>query len=161
MAGSVRREGLAMAVETSSLTERQLAFHESGHAVLAAQLGVSVERVSIVPMEGVRSYAKLAAHPNLDTAEYLVVLLAGEEAQRRLEGGEPVATGDREQARHVLAAAGIDEAKGQELLSGGRERAVGLLAQARTWRQVEAVAAALLAEGTLDGHRFRDVVAGA
>lgn len=89
------------------------------------------------------------------------MLLGGEEAQRRRDGGEPVAKGDREQAQRVLAAAGIDAARGRQMLAAGQERARGLLAEAGTWRQVEAVAAALLAEGTLDGRRFRDVVAGA
>jgi hypothetical protein len=73
---------------------------------------------------------------------------------------------DRDRAFHeaghaVLAAAGIDEAQGRQMFTDGRERAHRLLADAGTWRRVEAVATALLAEGTLDGRRFRDIMAGA
>jgi hypothetical protein len=42
--------------------------------VLAAQLGVAIERVSIVPAPVGRSHVKLSAHPDLGAAEELVVL---------------------------------------------------------------------------------------
>lgn len=150
-----------MAVEMTELSERDRAFHEAGHAVLAAQLGADVERVSIVPSPEARSYVKLPAHPGLTPAEEVVVQLAGEEAQRRLDGGEWVVPSDRERAQQLLAAAGIDEAQGRQMFADGRERAGRLLADTGTWRRVEAVATALLAEGTLEGGRFREVMAGA
>jgi hypothetical protein len=150
-----------MAAETTAFTDRDRAFHEAGHAVLAAQLGVDIERVSIVPIPEARSHVKLSAHPGLSPAEEVVVQLAGEEAQRRLDGGGWVMPSDRERTQRLLAAAGIDEAQGRQLFADGRERAARLLADAGTWRRVEAVAAALLAEGTLEGRRFRDVMAGA
>lgn len=150
-----------MAPEMTAFTDRDRAFHEAGHAVLAAQLGVDVERVSIVPIPEARSYVKLPAHPGLLPAEEVVVQLAGEEAQRHLDGRDWVVPSDRERAQQLLVAAGIDEAQGRQMFADGRERAARLLADAGTWRRVEAVAAALLAEGTLEGRRFRDVVAGA
>src|SRR5579859_7306373 len=126
-----------MAAATDTFTQRERAFHEAGHAVLAAQLGMHVERVSIVPMEGVRSHVKFPEHPGLAPAEQLVVLLGGEEAQRRLAGGDPVAPGDRERAQQVLAAAGMDETRGRQMFTDGRARAGRLLLEALTWRQVE------------------------
>jgi hypothetical protein len=150
-----------MAAETTEYTDRTLAFHEAGHAVLAAQLGVAIERVSIVPAPVGRSHVKLSAHPDLGAAEELVVLLAGEEAQRRLDGGEPDAPKDREHAQQVLASAGVNAAQGRRMLTEGRERASRLLADPGVWRRVEAVATALLAEGSLDGRRFREIMAGA
>jgi hypothetical protein len=152
---------MTMAAETDTFTQRQRAFHEAGHAVLAAQLGEQIERVSIAPSAAASSYVKFPAHAALAPGEQLVALLAGEEAQRRLGDADPVAAGDRERARQVLSAAAIDEARGQQMLADGRAQARQLLADAATWRQVEAVAAALLAEGALDAARFRAVMAGA
>jgi hypothetical protein len=150
-----------MAIEMTEYSDRDRAFHEAGHAVLAAQFGVEIERVSIVPIPEARSHVKLPAHPGLSPAEEVVVQLAGEEAQRRLDSAEWVMPNDRVRAQQLLAAAGIDEAQGRQMFTDGRERAHRLLADAGTWRRVEAVATALFAEGTLDGRRFRDIMAGA
>lgn len=150
-----------MAAPSDAYTERQRAVHEAGHAVVAAHLGVEVERVSIVPIPEARSHVRLPSHPGIGTAEQIEVLMAGEEAQRRMEDGGPIAPGDRERAQLVLAGAGIDEARGRRMLADGQASVRLLLAEDRIWKQVEAVAAALQAEGTLDGPRFRDILASA
>jgi len=150
-----------MAAEAEAHTDRQRTVHEAGHAVVAARLGVQVERVSIVPIPGARSHVKLPAHPGISATDELVVLMAGEEAQRRLEDAGPIAPGDRERAQLVLDHEGVDEARGRQMLAEGQERARLLLAEDHIWSQVEAVTAALLAEGTLDGPRFREVLASA
>lgn len=150
-----------MAASADPYTSRQRAVHEAGHAVVAAHLGVEVERVSIVPIPEARSHVKLPSYPGIGPADQVVVLMAGEEAQRRMEDGGPIAPGDRERAQLVLDDARIDETQGRQMLAEGQERARVLLADERTWKQVEAVAAALQAEGTLDGPRFRDVLASA
>lgn len=150
-----------MDVSADPYTGRQRTVHEAAHAVVAARLGVQVERVSIVPIPEARSHVRLTSHPGISAADQVVVLMAGEEAQRRLEDTGPIAPGDRERAQLVLGGAGIDETQGRQMLADGQTRARLLLAEDRIWKQVEAVAAALLAEGTLDGPRFRDILASA
>lgn len=61
-----------MAAEMSGFTERELAVHEAGHAVLAVHFGLPVERVSIVAIPEARSHVKMAAQPVRNPAEQLV-----------------------------------------------------------------------------------------
>lgn len=150
-----------MATELGADAQRARAYHEAAHAVAAAQFGEHIARVSIVPSAQARSHVELPGHASLALGDQLVVLLAGEEAQRRLGEADARAAGDRERAQQAIAAAAFDEVRGRQLLVSGQARAHALLADAVVWRQVEAVAIALLAEGALDGDRFRALLASA
>lgn len=150
-----------MATEPDAGALRTRAYHEAAHAVLAAQFGEAITRVSIVPGPHGRSDVAFAGHASLALGDQFAVLLAGEEAQRRLGEADAMAPGDRERAQQALAAAALGEARGRRLLASGQAQAHDLLADAAVWRQVDAVATTLIAEGAIDGDRFRAILASA
>jgi hypothetical protein len=144
--------------EVEHFTDEELAYHEAGHAVIHHLTGGTISRVSIDRGDRGRGTQLADEPPPADFRQRVAVLMAGEAAleRRGVERSKVPASGasDREAARRLAGGAGLDAGAAgaaiDEALAGVRAR----LAEAPVWRQVEAVAVALLERRTLDGPQF-------
>ena len=126
------------------------AFHEAGHAVVALALGGKIKSVEI------GSEPLTHCLHRRGTTHAAVVALAGGLAERRAEPwglswGDRI---DRQCAREVAERLAPADPLGQ--LQIFLDQAEALLD--RHWREVEAVAAALLRRGKLTGQEIDDLV---
>jgi hypothetical protein len=128
--------------------EAAVAFHEAGHAIVALALGSKVRVVEIAP----RPHAHCAHRTPTNKA---ITALAGDLAEQRACPNSPwdadvdfqVACGV---AEHLAPAAPLDA------LEAFRDRSQTLLD--RHWREVEAVAGALLVYKSLTGDQVAGII---
>jgi hypothetical protein len=73
-------------------SQREIAYHEAGHAVIALGFGESVRRATIKPRAGSRGQVTLGGRQCGETALYIT--LAGPLAQRRFAPRSNWLTGD-------------------------------------------------------------------
>lgn len=164
----------------SQFTDEEMAYHEAGHAVIYARGGGRVSRLSIIradPARGTRtdsppprpadagSPPKPPA-PTGDAAKvrhWIDCLLAGEAAgylhsgRRRPESG----VGDRAAALEAARTVAADDAAAQAMVEAQWDGVVAQLRDPATWRKVEALAGAVMREGTLEGDAIARMLASA
>ena len=140
----------------SSQSPETTAYHEAGHAVIALQLGRSVQRVSILPKLqtlGRCEFQQGKPRPNEDWIEReILISLAGLAAEAKHTGHyawEGAAQDLQAVKRLVTQRAGERQAERMQkrLLS----KVEHMLEQPETWRAVELIAAELLRSETISG----------
>jgi hypothetical protein len=137
-------------VSSDAIAER-VAFHESGHCVVAVRLGLSLHSARLTPAE-VRTDYRLNAVPGKPIDERALFYLAGLFAEYRFD---PVATQvansdiDFEEAVRLLG----DNATTISRVKPLMQRAAGIVNA--NWREIEIVAHDLRRCGSLSGARIR------
>jgi hypothetical protein len=140
---------------------RLTAYHEAGHAVIALAEGRTIQEVSILPGPqrlGHCQVKKGAGRKLKDSLETdLLILLAGMAAEARLTGryGLRGAAQDLQMAQSLASLRAPNERQGQRLLERTLAKVEHLLADAATWRAVEAVATELLVSQRISGRAAR------
>jgi 8-oxo-dGTP pyrophosphatase MutT (NUDIX family) len=132
------------------------AYHEGGHAVVGIHWNVPVRKVTIVPREGDRGHIELDGDGG-DPVGDLIATLAGPAASARIAarlGGRS----DRAVAAQ-LAEGLAPPGAADDLLNVAGEAAREIVNDPETWRQVEAVAEALLERRTLTGEEVKQIMA--
>jgi hypothetical protein len=144
-----------------------VALHEAGHVVAGHRLGLDLVDVDIAPDdEGGRGHTNFARPEKVDrffAQRVLTTFLAGIAAESLAGAVDPDGIGyDVDQAAREWAALVADDRKQREkLLDEHLELARELLRPPEVWRQVEAVANALLRHGRLDRGAAVSLLAGA
>jgi hypothetical protein len=142
------------------MRDRTTAFHEAGHATFASMRGYDIRRVLLQPHrdlgpdEGGRcEVADAAAEIDAYPADFLIYLLAGAAAERRLVGRtSDRADFDVRQAREVAASA-LQQDPASEAVSSIVASATALahakMCDDRIWKWVDVTARRLLKRGVL------------
>jgi hypothetical protein len=135
------------------VASERIAYHEAGHIVVAVRVGLGLRRASIYPVAEVLTDYRLNQRSGLCVDERVMFLVAGFFAEMRYE---PTATNEANSAD--------DFERAFELVGGSvNERLKSLLGRACDlvwlhWREVEVVAEALMARGTLSGGEIREII---
>jgi ATP-dependent Zn protease len=141
-----------------------MAYHEAGHAVMAHLGGMSIHRLSILPPAAPRAAAPLPTVGKTDDAARgrIAAVLGGEAAEfvRTGRRGSLPGSQDREVARDLARSVAGGEQHVKALLADEWEQAVVRLREPGTWSRVEAVAAALLRDKTIEGDALRALLSG-
>ena len=156
---------------------RTIAYHEAGHAVACIVLGHPIKKLTIVetgeslgsclsPSPIFLNYGDTKRDRRRAARECIVTIYAGPEAQRLLKTAAALCgcDGDEESAFEVSRDFGVLP-RGCSFV--GDDRHWALLERIRLearqlvrshWPTIEALAAALLVEGTLAGERIAEIV---
>lgn len=159
----------------STEREKQIAYHEAGHAVMALINNISFRSVSVEPgmgREGVIDFdesilssfdadAPLSDEQRARVESLILFALAGDTAEAIFLGGGELLDS---QADELLAKpmtmylniGSLEEC--HRYLSAMRARAHEMLSQPARWAMVEALVKSLLTERTLDHQRVRALV---
>lgn len=154
---------------SNSKRRRATAYHEAGHAVAALILNAIPTKVTIEPGQDYQGmverrsfagkldeYGKPNARERLLIEKDVIILLAGEIAQRQYHARSVRSShgrGDRVAALYFLEHVTHDPEALTHYSRFLARRATLLIK--RHWYQVEALAQALLVEGTINGKRVR------
>jgi hypothetical protein len=144
------------------LTMAAVAYHESGHAVIARRHGLRVDSVEIWP-DGVDRGFCAHSSPEILTTGFLLVLLAGQAAAHRHTGRPLIECGgehDEERARHWVArklCRNRDDPAVDRQLNTLRTLAFGEVVLA--WRAIDALACELLRRRRLERDAIRAIIA--
>lgn len=140
----------------SLMNHEATAYHEAGHAVIALELGRSIQRVSIVPGRewlGRCEFQKGRVRPSEDWLEReILIALAGLAAEAR-HTGQYVWEGAAQDLRNVrrLATQRAGERQADRLQRRLLAKVEHLLSQAEIWHAVKLIATELLRCETLSG----------
>lgn len=123
---------------------KALAYHEAGHAVVGYAIGLTIERVTIIPDENSLGHCRYREWDEWTVASppesVLALVLAGAVAEE-IATGRPSRASDDRNALGVARATGAGEAEAGERLAAARHR-TGLFLEAH-WSVVKAVAGTL------------------
>ena len=137
------------------------AYHEAGHAAIAMIVGRSIHKVSIVPNKtrlGACEMKKGRVQPSSDWLEdEILILLAGLAAEAKLTGryAWQGAGQDLRNVRQLTLSRAGDETRAEKLERRLLAKTEHLLADEKTWKIVEQIAAALLERETISGRAAR------
>lgn len=164
----------------SEQDKRMMAYHEAGHVICAELVGATVEKVTIVPGEpteqiqygGRTQLTYKDGFPWGDLLDEAVLAYAGLAAENRLKGIGPNDAGDAPSGGGALdilkandaitdylsdADGDYDEDECDRLDDHTYQRAAWHVE--KRWRAVEAIAEALLRQGTLTGEEVSHILA--
>jgi ATP-dependent Zn protease len=147
------------------MRDKRTAYHEAGHAVVAARLGLVVGKVTIIPSEDLAGSCEFNGfYPGgtIGTAcSHLVATLAGGFAEARFRGYttpdeyEWETSGDREQFASYFGKLMLFQ--GQDLSPEKVKRSLVLEMESlikENWDKIEQLADHLMAVGTIDGYEL-------
>jgi ATP-dependent Zn protease len=149
------------------VSDEEMAYHEAGHAVIHLLNGGTISRVSIDRQDPQRGVHPAGALPEVKdegaARARAAVAVAGEAAglirnEQRLRA---TAAADYEAAMRAARRVTPDEAAAQRLVVEEAVRVRERLGQPEVWRQVEAVAAALMRQRTITGEEVARAIRGA
>ena len=149
------------------ISDEEMAYHEAGHAVIHLLDGGTISRISIDREDSRRGVQPAGALPEVtDEAAArtrAATAVAGEAAglirhEQRLRAA---AEADYEAALRAARLVNHDEAAAQRLVMKESARVRERLRRPDVWRQVEALAEALLRQRTLSGEETAQAVRGA
>lgn len=136
------------------------AYHEAGHCVVAWCLGLRPRRVEIVGNRGIAAHGRAGAAAERRTGieAEIRICLAGPIAQRLAKphswrhrhGAE-----DLWQASKLAARLHADPGEADALIHRLEQETRAMLREERVWSMVTALAARLVADGTLEGKALR------
>ena len=135
-------------------------YHEAGHAVMAILLGRSIHKVSAMPNSlrlGQVEFKKGAAKQSDDWIEVeILIALAGPVAEAKFTGTFDEHSAGRDlRAVRKFAEDRVGDRQADRYERRMLAKAKYLLTDDATWKAVEAIAAELLAKGTISGRAAR------
>ena len=155
----------------AQFTDEQLAYHESGHAVMINLEGGSVARLSID-----RGDARRGTHPvpqeagsagggaKQELREEIAICLGGEAAMAIRGDPAPLVEAggrsDRAAALRAAARRGVDEAAALAMIDAEESRVRERLRAPDAWKKVDALAAALTREKVLHADQIATILRG-
>jgi ATP-dependent Zn protease len=149
-------------------TDKEMAYHEAGHAVIHAKHGGTINRISIVRTDSRRGVhiSPLPAPEPLDEAaarRTIQTLMGGEVAHYLLrdEKKEVPDSLDRERALQSARKVTASDSAANTLVAEGWDEALALLREPAAWARVQALAAALIERRTLEGAEITQILTGA
>jgi ATP-dependent Zn protease len=140
--------------------DRNTAYHEAGHAVIAMFHERPVQRVSVLPKNqflGICQFKKGVLRPSKDWLENeILISLAGVAAEARSSGKYhwDGAAGDLQVAKR-LATMRAGEKQAEKLLRRLLSKVENLLADEELWQAVEWIAEELVKHGEISGRAAR------
>lgn len=150
---------------TYGVVRRDLAYHESGHAVVALTFGRTLKKIWIHGTNGQTNWTSNSQdfHPESMTksdwsrvAEDLLILLAGEFAEKAYRESVEIyddvylSVHDRERVAELLERVGEHERAPVDLSMTALEKRVELKVQ-ECWGKIEVLAETLIIKGEIDG----------
>lgn len=137
------------------------AYHEAGHAVIALELGRTVNEVSILPGAKRLGYCEMAKGTGKRLKDALetdvLILLAGLAAEAKVSGrySPSAATEDLEMARRLMFTRAGNARQTQRLLERMLDKVEHLMSAESTWAAITSIAEELLKSRHLSGRAAR------
>lgn len=160
------RAANATQAHLSQFSDNDMAYHESGHAVIHHLNGGTIQRLSIDradPRRGTQPSSPRGAEKKPGLGHVIAVLVAGDVAGQEHGTAENLTTAgsrvDYDQAFRAAAEAGFDRDEARAMIDSKWERVRTQLREPASWRLVEALAQALLKQRTLDAEQVKAILA--
>jgi hypothetical protein len=168
------RAAHATQTHLSHFTDPDMAYHESGHAVILHLNGSTIKRLSIDradPRRGTQGGPQRLAPPKATTEgprttlqNTISVLVAGDAAGTIFGTTEFLITAgsrvDHEQALRAAAEAGVTPEDARAMIDDAWERALERLRRPENWRLVDALAQELIEHRALEADRISAILKG-
>ena len=150
----------------SQFSDDDMAYHESGHAVIHHLNGGAISRLSIDradPRRGTQTASPPGSEKKPALGHIIAVLVAGDVAGQEHGTAENLTTAgsrvDYDQAFRAAAEAGFDRDEARTMIDSKWERVRTQLRETANWQLVEALAQALLKQRTLDAEQVKAILA--